>query len=180
VGGFSQSDGDLVYPPAARYASNAADLVELRIKPTATAVVYRVTLGAVLADDATAVGIGIDTDRSGGPAVPWPRGAGLSSPGLDHFITAWGTGGEVTALPDGTVTRLGARAVTIDRRTNQMTIRVPRALMDPKRRTWRYVAGTGLWSGSGFQRPTPGFPGVFNLAFRFNESQPRGRGSEPG
>jgi dienelactone hydrolase len=177
VGGFSQSDGDLVYPPARRYAGNAADLVELRIKPTATAVVYRVTLGAVRADDATAVGIGIDTDRSGGPAVPWPHGAGLSSPGLDRFITAWGTGGEVTALPSGAVTRLGARAVTIDRRANQMTIRLPRSLMDPKRRTWRYVAGTGLWSGSRFQRPAPGFPGVFNLAFRFNESQPRGRGS---
>ena len=64
--GFSPASGDLLYPSAARYANNAADLVELRIKPTARAIVYRVTLGTVLADDATVVGIGIDTDRSGG------------------------------------------------------------------------------------------------------------------
>jgi hypothetical protein len=177
VAGFSPAAGDLLYPPAARYANNAADIVELRIRATARAIVYRVTLGAVLADDATVVGIGVDTDRGGGAQVPWPRGAGVSSPGLDHFITAWGTGGEVSALPGGAATALPRGAVRIDRRTNQMTIRVPRSLMDPRRSTWRYVAGAGLWSGSGFQRPAAGFPGVFNLAFRFDEQQPRGSGT---
>ena len=177
VAGFSPSVGDLFYPTAARYANNAADLVELRIRPTAKAVVYRVTLGAVLAHDATAVGIGIDTDRSGGANVAWPHGAGIGTRGLDRFITAWGTGGEVTRLPGGGATRLPTGAVTIDRRTNQMTIRVPRSLMNPRRATWRYVAGAGLWSGGGFQTPTPGFPGVFNLAFRFDEPQPRGSGT---
>jgi Prolyl oligopeptidase family len=177
VAGFSPAAGDLLYPDAARYANNAADLVELRIRPTRDAIVYRVTLGAVLAEDATVVGIGIDTDRSGGAQVAWPRGAGVSSPGLDRFITAWGTGGEVAELPGGEATRLPAGSVTIDRRRNQMTIRVPRRLMDPERATWRYVAGAGLWSGSGFHAPAPGFPGVFNLAFRFEEPQPRGTGT---
>jgi hypothetical protein len=37
----------------------------------------------VLDDGAAVVGIGIDTDRGGGPPVPWPLGAGVSSPGLD-------------------------------------------------------------------------------------------------
>ena len=78
--GFSPAAGDLAYPSDARYANNAADLVELRIKPTANAIVYRVTLGTVLDDDATVVGIGIDTDRSGGAQVAWPHGAGLTSP----------------------------------------------------------------------------------------------------
>jgi hypothetical protein len=190
--GFSPASGDLHYPTAARYANNAADLVELRIRPTAEAIVYRVTLGTVLADDAAVVGIGIDTDRSGGAQVPWPRGAGVSSPGLDRFITAWGTGGEVAALPGGRRTPLSAGAVSIDRRANQMTIRVPRSVMDPGRATWRYVAGTGLWSGSGFEpvkagdptdeqpgsaNPARTAPGVFNLAFRFAEPQPRGSGT---
>jgi hypothetical protein len=192
VAGFSPSNGDLRYPTAARYANNAADLVELRIKPTAKAIVYRVTLGTVIAKDAAAVGIGIDTDRSGGAQVPWPHGAGLTSPGLDRFITAWGTGGEVTTLPGGATTPLAPGAVTIDPRSNQMTIRVPRSAMDPGKAIWRYVAGTGLWSGSGFSqvRPGPptadepgssnparGAPGVFNLAFRFDEPQPRGGGT---
>ena len=175
--GFSPASGDLLYPSAARYANNAADLVELRIKPTARAIVYRVTLGTVLADDATVVGIGIDTDRSGGARVAWPGGAGMSSPGLDRFITAWGTGGRVTRLPGRAGTTLPAGAVTINKRTNQMTIRVPRSLMDPGRATWRYVAGTGVRSGAGFAAGGGGAPGMFNLAFRFDEGQPRGAGT---
>ena len=174
--GFSPAAGDLFYPSEARYANNAADLVELRIKPTRDAIVYRVTLGTVLDDDATVVGIGIDTDRGGGAQVAWPHGAGLTSPGLDRFVTAWGTGGDVTGLPGGATTSLPAGAVTIDRRRNQMTIRVPRSTMDPGRSVWRYVAGAGLWSGADFMRPSPGVPGVFNLAFRFDEPQPRGGG----
>ncbi|MBA3264646.1 MAG: hypothetical protein H0T69_19695 [Thermoleophilaceae bacterium] len=192
VAGFSPASGDLRYPTAARYANNAADLVELRIRPTADAIVYRVTLGTVLAEDATGVGIGIDTDRSGGDQVPWPRGAGISSPGLDRFITAWGTGGEISELPNGATTALPAGSVTMDARRNQMTIRVPRAMMDPGRAAWRYVAGAGLWSGGAFKagRPGPptadepgssnparGAPGIFNLAFRFDEPQPRGSGT---
>jgi poly(3-hydroxybutyrate) depolymerase len=73
-----------------------------------------------------------------------------------------------------------------------MTIRVPRTLMDPGRATWRYVAGTGLWSSSRFKavraggptaeqpgssNPARAAPGVFNLAFRFDERQPRGSGT---
>jgi hypothetical protein len=175
--GFSPAGGDLLYPNEARYANNAADLVELRIRPTRDEIVYRVTLGAVLDDDATVVGIGIDTDRSGAAQVAWPHGAGLTSPGLDRFITAWGTGGDVTALPSGATTELPAGAVKVDRRTNQMTIRVPRSTMDPGRGVWRYVAGAGLWSGGAFVRPSPVAPGVFNLAFRFDEPQPRGVGT---
>ncbi|MGH2762527.1 MAG: alpha/beta hydrolase-fold protein, partial [Thermoleophilaceae bacterium] len=179
--------GDVLYPTAARYAGNAADIVELRIKPTAEAIVYRVTLDTVLAGDAAVVGIGIDTDRSGGAPVPWPLGAGVSSPGLDTFITAFGTGGKVTALPAGTTTDLPAGAVSIDTTTNQMTIRVPRSTMDPGGATWRYVAGAGLWDGAAWKPVPPGSepteegsasgnpalpaPAVFNLAFRFAEPQ---------
>jgi hypothetical protein len=118
------------------------------------------------------VGIGIDTDRSGGRQVEWPGAAGISSPGLDRFILAWGTRGRIARFP-GRGTVLPRGAVSIDTRTNQMTIRVPRSLMDPKRATWRYVLGTGLTAGAGFARP----PGVFNLGFRFDEGQPRGTGT---
>jgi hypothetical protein len=68
--------------------------------------------------------------------------------------------------------------VTISRRTNQMTIRVPRSVMDPGHATWRYVAGTGLRAGTRFAPVRPSMaPGVFNLAFRFDEPQPRGTGT---
>jgi prolyl oligopeptidase family protein len=172
VADFSPASGDALYPDKPAYANNAADLVELRIKPTAKAIVYRVTLGAVLGPKAAVVGIGIDTDRSGGRQVPWPGAAGISSPGIDRFILAWGTRGRITRA-NGTGTQLPDSAVKIDLRTNQMTIRVARSLMDPGRRTWRYVIGTGLAAGAGFARP----PGVFNLGFRFDEAQPRGSGT---
>ncbi len=185
--------GDAIYPTADRYAGNAADIVELRIKPTADAILYRVTLNTVKAPDATVVGLGIDSDRSGDALVDWPLGAGMRSPGLDRFITAWGTGGEVRALPGGAPAALPAGAVTIDATTNQMTIRVPRSLLDPGTATWRYVMGAGLASenpgassGSAWKPVAPGVsagpetaasgsllpsPAVFNLGFRFDEPQ---------
>jgi hypothetical protein len=189
---FSPTDGDVFYPTAAAFANNAADLVELRIRPTRRAIVYRVTLNTVVDEDTAAVAIGIDTDRSGGAPAPWPRGAGISSPGVDRFIVAWGTGGEVTSPSGGGTTPLPNGAVRIDERSNQLTIKVKRTLMDPGAATWRYVAGVGLWSGSGFlpvpaaTEPTAGSPAsgnaaqdapaIFNLAFRFDEPQSRGGG----
>lgn len=182
----SSTAGDALYPTAERYAGNAADIVELRIKPTADAIVYRVTLNTVLAPDAAVVGLGMNTDRSGEAPVDWPLDAGMRSPGLDQFVTAWGTGGEVRSLPGGSPAPLPAGAVTIDATTNQMTIRVPRSLLDPGAATWRYVMGAGLWSGSAWKPVGPGLaagpetaasgsvlpsPAVFNLGFRFAEPQ---------
>jgi len=194
---FSPSAGDVTYPTAARFANNAADIVELRVVRTADSVVYRVTLGAVLDDDTTVVGIGIDTDSAGVTQVAWPRGAGISSPGLDRFVTAWGTGGQVSEVSGApSTTALPAGAVSIDQSTNQMTIRVPRATMEPGASTWRLVAGAGLFTGDTTaagdawknvkagspDAETPGSgslstpPGVLNLAFRFDEPQ----GTAPG
>src|SRR3954454_763469 len=185
--------GDVEYPTDERYAGNAADLVEFRVKPLADAIVYRVTLNTARAADASVVGIGIDSDRSGGAPVAWPYGAGVSSPGLDSFITAWGTGGSLTSFPSGASTALPAGAVSMDLTTNQMTITVPRSLMDPGDATWRYFAGTGLWGGSAWKpvpagvqpssetaasgNPLMGAPAVYNLAFRFDEPQGSQKGS---
>jgi hypothetical protein len=78
----------------------------------------------------------------------------------------------------------------MDVASNQMTIRVPRSIMDPGSATWRYVAGVGLWSGSAWKpvpagvqpsadeaasgNPVLAAPGVYNLAFRFDEPQTAG------
>lgn len=194
--GISPAAGDVLYPTGKDYAGNAADLVEFRVLPTRDSLVYRITLNTTIRSDAAAVGIGIDRDRRGDAAVPWPKNAGVLSPGLDAFITAWGTGGEVAVRPkDGTklsrIVRLPSGAVEMSVVTNQMTIRVPRALpgMDPGRSTWRYVAGVGLWDNHEFTQVLSGgqpsrtqpaasgdrfesVPAIFNLAFRFDE--PRG------
>ena len=98
---LSPTSGNVFYPTDDRFGENAADLVELRVRPTRGAVLYRVTLNTVKADDAAIVGIGIDTDRSGGPPVAWPGGAGITSPGLDRFVTAWGTAAASSAETAG-------------------------------------------------------------------------------
>lgn len=185
--------GDVLYPSAKRFANNAADLVEFRVRPTRKALVYRITLNALLDRATTAVGIGIDFDQRDESPVAWPHGAGIFSPGLDAFITAWGTGGEVALRSAGSSTfdrtvKLGRRAVRVNIKSNQMTIRVPRALsgMNPGAKTWRYVGGVGLWGKGDFLAVQPGSsanpttpvsggasaaPAIFNLAFRFDEPQ---------
>ncbi|MGI8631321.1 MAG: hypothetical protein ACR2NA_02075 [Solirubrobacterales bacterium] len=198
------SAGDVYYPTGERYAANAADIVELRVKPDGDDLVYRVTLNSVLEPDTTVVGIGIDTQAGGGPdaavSKSWPSGAKVSSQGLDHFITAWGTGGEtwaydpLTPAPGGRAS-LPDGAVTIDAELNQMTIRVPRSTLDPGTATWRHVAGAGLYEAGdgpsqrfkavpagdsgGADEPASGTPseapGVFNLAFRFTEAGVQGQ-----
>jgi hypothetical protein len=186
----SPTAGDAFYPTAERFAGNAADLVEFRVRPERDALVYRITLNTVKDDDASVVAIGVDTDRGGSASVAWPRGAGLRTPGVDHFITAWGTGGEVTDYnADGASTRttaLPAGAVSIDRRSNQLTCgcrarawtpvprpgATPRAL-DCGRAPDSCRCGPELAhrERARLRRPHRGRAAVFNLAFRFDEPQ---------
>ena len=188
-GSYPQGDEWGIFPPAgdvrypandARYARNAADIVEFRMVPTKDATVFRITFNTVVSLDAPVVGIGIDTDRGAAVPVAWPNGAGLTSPGIDTFVTAWGRGGEITTRPAtaatfGAGTLLPAGAVALDATANQLTISVPRSLLAPVGK-WRLFAGAGLWDGAhGFLPVTAdngdGAPAVFNLAFRFDEKQ---------
>lgn len=194
---FSPTAGDAFYPDDDRYANNAADLVELRATRDDGDLVYRVTLNTIVEDeeDAAVVGIGVDTDTDDDePAVEWPDNAGMSSPGLDHFVTATADGARITEYPeedgeDPEVTELDG-AVEVDDESNQMTIRVPSEEVPAPGddEEWAYVAGTGVNDPEaeapgafdtlepGLQRdnePTTGGAtagsNVFNLAFRFTE-----------
>ena len=188
----SQTDGDIFYPSADEYADNAADLVELRVKRRKRAIFYRVTLNTLKRKDTTMVGIGIDTDRDpGGAEVPWPAGAGITSPGVDLFVRAWGTGGLVSTRDRGAWSDRGlpGRAVKTDLRRNQITIRVGRRLTGKVgKATWRHFAGVGLHDGDGgflavparsqptqttpaSGTPAEDAPAIFNLAFRWKEPQ---------
>jgi dienelactone hydrolase len=175
--------GDVRYATDPRFAGNAADLAELRIRATDEHVVLRATLRTAVAEDAAVLGVGFDLDGSGGAAVPWPLGAGIATPGLDAFVTAWGTGAELRRLPGGEPVAL---PVDVDLERNQVTVRVPRAALPLG--AWDVVAGAGLWdrqarawltpstgttptaerpaSGS----PVRGAPAVLDLAFGFAET----------
>ena len=100
-------------------------------------------------------------------------GAGISSPGLDRFITAWGTRGRLTR-PNGTGTVPAGRRGD-DRHAHEPDDDPGPALPDgpgPRdlalRDRHRPVGGR---RASGARRAS------FNLGFRFDEGQPRGSGT---
>src|SRR5436190_3082855 len=84
---FSPPGGTFTYPSDPVYANNAADLVELRIKPLAHATAFRVTFNTL--QDASKTAFTIALGSSDG-ARAWPFGAGVSSPAT-LFVTVHGT-----------------------------------------------------------------------------------------
>ena len=64
---FSQANGTYTYPSDAAYGGNAADLVELRVKPVAGATAFRLTLNTMLDPAKVAATIAI-----GDSAAPLP------------------------------------------------------------------------------------------------------------
>ncbi len=79
--------GTLTYPTDPVFANNAADLVELRVKPLADATAFRVTLNSL--NDPERVGFTIAIGNSSALRA-WPHGAATSSP-AERFLTVHGT-----------------------------------------------------------------------------------------
>jgi pimeloyl-ACP methyl ester carboxylesterase len=173
--------GTFIYPDDVRYSRNAADIVVLQITVDKKDVHYLARFDTLTVPDATVLALAVDTDaneRTGGGR--WPYGADVSTPGWEHVITVWGTGGVVTTSR-GPV-RIPAAANTTE---NVIEFSVPRKIADPKYASWRYRGGTGVWdkqaktwaevvssspTGSG-SAPSGGTgsasqPDVFNLLFR--------------
>ncbi len=83
------------------------------MRPTADALVFRLTFNTVRDAAVPIATVAIDTDRAGGQGDDaWPRGAGLTTPGVEHFVTAWNGGGEVTHTNGDPGRRSGPRSWT--------------------------------------------------------------------
>src|SRR3954469_6135382 len=180
---FSPKHGTLSYPTDAEtYGNNAADLVELRVKPLADATAFRVTLNTLKKADRTAFTIALGDS----PAPrPWPHGAGVVSP-AQLFLTVHGSTAE---LIDGATGKALAPAPTATENlvSNQIDVRVAHAAWDPGQSTVRMAAGVGLWDPPGGRYLNPGRTAsaaqrggaspsgeaLFNMAFRTDEPVPR-------
>ncbi|HEX8084187.1 MAG TPA: hypothetical protein VF529_07840 [Solirubrobacteraceae bacterium] len=186
---FSPKHGTLTYPTDPAFASNAADLVELRVKPLDDATAFRITLNTLADPGRTAVTIALGSSPA---PMPWPHGANVLSP-AELFLTVHGTTGELVEAAGDGAARAPAPSVTVDERRRQFDVRVPHAAWDPGTATVRMAAGVGLWDpdGDAYLAPNPGRAsattpgggspsesGLFNLAFRTNEPIPKI--SEPG
>src|SRR5207253_1347257 len=88
---FAPVAGTFTYPTDPVYANNAADLVELRVKPLADATAFRVTLDTLKDPSRTAFTIALGA--SDAPRA-WPHGAGVSSPAA-LFLTVHGASAEL-------------------------------------------------------------------------------------
>jgi pimeloyl-ACP methyl ester carboxylesterase len=177
---FSRANGTYTYPSDAVYAGNAADIVELRIKPQSTYTAFRVTLNSLI--DPERVGFTIALGESATPRA-FPFGANVSAP-AQFFLTVHGSQAVLTDAATGAILS-PAPGVTIDLTRRQFEVRVPTAAWNPGRSVVRVAAGVGLWDRANNRylvpqltasASAPGGSGTltapaafFNVAFRFNE-----------
>jgi hypothetical protein len=183
--GFSRPAGTYTYPTNTVYGNNAADFVELRVKPLADATAFRITLNTLKSggEDLVATTIGIGNSAL---PVPWPHGANVSAP-AQLFLTVHGSTAElinaVTGLPVGAT----PPTATVDLTRRQITVTVPHSSWDPTGQVVRLAAGVGLWNSatSTYRVPTqnpsttqgggagllPAPPAFYNVAFRFECQQ---------
>ncbi|HEX2016301.1 MAG TPA: glucodextranase DOMON-like domain-containing protein [Solirubrobacteraceae bacterium] len=137
---FSPTAGTYTYPTDPVYANNAADLIEFRIRPLADATAFRVTLNTLKDPQRTAFTIALGGTPS--TSVPWPHGAGVSSPAA-LFVTVHGATAELTDAT-GTV-KAPAPTATVDLTRRQIDVRVPHAAWNPGGTKVRTTVGVGLW-----------------------------------
>ena len=179
---FSPTNGSQTYPTDPIYAHNAADLVELRIRPLEAATAFRVTLNTLKDPERTAFTIALGD--STGPR-PWPNGAGVTSP-AELFVTVHGSTAELRDATTGQVKPGGATAF-VDARRRQIDVRVPHTAWNPGTGKVRVAVGVGLWDAgsNGYLKPSPDAatatrPGgaspsgsaLYNVGPRLNEPQP--------
>jgi hypothetical protein len=178
---FGAKAGTLTYPTDPALAGNAADLVELRVRPTGDGTALRVTLNSLADPRRTAFTVAIGTSEA---AIAWPDGAGVRSP-ASLFLTVHGSSARLTRAGSGQVVA-PAPSVAVDLERRQYDVRIPHAAWDPGSTVVRLAAGVGLWDQDAGTYLAPGAtasaaaPGgvspsraaLFDLGFRFAEPAP--------
>ncbi len=129
------------YPEAVKEKThnNAADILEVRIKPEATATAIRINYNTMLDADIAATTLALG---DGVKAATIPFGAGGSEP-ASIFVTVHGNTGVVTDAATGRT--IGNAAVSVDMPRRQVNVRIPYTIFDPRNRIVRVAAASGLW-----------------------------------
>jgi hypothetical protein len=186
---FSMPNGTYTYPTGAGYRNDAADLVELRVKPLAGATAFRVTLNTL--EDPSLVAFSIAIGGTPGVIFPFPDGANVRAP-AQLFLTVHPSAGG--AMVGDLVNAAGvavigpAAQVSVDLPRRQIQVLIPHADWNPAGQVVRLAAGVGLWNGATGRYLLPGAsatatqPGgaglnplpaaFFNVAFRTNAGEP--------
>jgi hypothetical protein len=111
---FSGRTGDLAYPTDRdRFGANAADLVELRVRPDEDGLAFRITWNTLLEPGVPVIAIGIDVDGDDAE-VDWGRGLGVLGPtGVDHVLATDGVVADLDGTPVETSTDLARGIVEV-------------------------------------------------------------------
>jgi pimeloyl-ACP methyl ester carboxylesterase len=182
---FSQPDGTYTYPTGPGYDENAADLVELRVKPMASATAFRITLNTL--ENPSLVATAIAIGGTSGVTHPFPFGANVSAP-AEYFLTVHGSTAVLTNALTGATAPGPVPTVKVDLLRRQITVTVPHRDWNPGTSTVRLAAGVGLWDEATGSYLLPGAvasatqpggagtdtspPAFFDVAFRFNSQEP--------
>ena len=136
---YSPAAGTYLYPTDAKYAHNAADLVELRVRRIEGGTAFRVTLNTLIDPERTAFTIALGDSAE---ARDWPHGAGVSSP-AELFLTSRANEAELVDAVSGTARDGAVAKLDMDRR--QIEVRVPDSAWNPGAGKVRMTIGVGLW-----------------------------------
>jgi len=182
---FSEPDGTYTYPTGPGYDENAANLLELRVKPLPTATAFRITLNTL--EDPRLVATAIAIGGTPGVTHPFPFGANVSAP-AQYFLTVHGETAVLTDAATGATLGGPAPSVAVDLARRQITVEVPHSDWNPGSSTVRLAAGVGLWNEAGGSYLLPGAiasatqpggagadlspPAFFDVAFRYNDQEP--------
>ncbi|MFL5861419.1 MAG: prolyl oligopeptidase family serine peptidase [Solirubrobacteraceae bacterium] len=170
------------YPTDPRYARDAADLVEFRLKPYASGLLIRLTYNAMIDPSLVASTIGLGDS----PAPhPLPFDAGAKEP-AQYFVTVHRTTVVVTDAATGQQLNVPGATASVDLTRRQVEVFVPGSVIDTDTASvLRVASASGLWDNTNNQylQPVPGAatatqPGangntgsaLFNVAFRFGET----------
>ena len=177
---FSAPNGTYTYPTAPAYANNAADLVELRVKPLANATAFRITLNTMKNPSLVATTIAIG-DLAAAPR--FPHGANATAP-ASKFLTVHGHTPTCCAPPTGIRSARrprcrSASAAARSRCSSPIRLEPRNAHGSPRRRSRAVGRCDRPLSDSRQTRADAHHPGgaaglaaptaFFNAAFRFHE-----------
>ena len=167
-------DGSSPYPDGAAYAGNAADLVEVRLRPAAGATAVRITYNTLRRPELTGTTLALGGSATSAPRI-WPHGARVTSP-ADVFVTVHGSAAEVVDATSGR--RLAVKVpVRVDTARYQVELLVPHRVFNPTgQKAVRLAAATGVWDprAGSYLAPDDG-AALYNVAFRYDETtHPRG------
>src|SRR6201997_4996369 len=140
---FSEPTGTYTYPTGPGYDENAANLVELRVRPKSSKTAFRITLNTL--EDPSLVATAIAIGGTEGEPHPFPFGANVSAP-AQYFLTVHGQTASLTDAVTGAEVPGPAPTVSVDLARRQITVEVSHRQWNPGSSTVRLAAGVGLWN----------------------------------